>query len=205
MTIRNRKIPNRRRIARAKSRSNNLTGKILLGVGLILVGLTALMMLPRKDSLAANPSSSLPKTIPVQVNYEAPTLTLTSLDGNEHSLEEYRGQVVLVNLWATWCPPCKAEMPTLDAYYNEHLDEGFMIIAINDGDKKEDVITFVDNYGLSFQVWLDIDHKASINAFKTQSLPSSYVIDRDGVIRLLWIGEIEKDTLEKYVTPLLAQ
>jgi len=204
MTIRNRKIPNRKRKARAKSRSNNLTGKILLGVGLILVGLTALMMLPRKDSLAASPSS-LPKTIPVQVNYEAPTLTLTSLDGNEHSLADYHGQVVLVNLWATWCPPCKAEMPTLDAYYNEHLDEGFMIIAINDGDKKEDVVTFVDNYGLSFQVWLDIEHKASINAFKTQSLPSSYVIDRDGVVRLLWIGEIEKDTLEKYVTPLLAQ
>ena len=205
MTIRNRKIQNRKRMARVKSRSKNITGMILLGAGLILVGLTAMLMLPQKETVAGNLSPSLPRTIPVQVNYDAPSLTLMSLDGKEHSLEEYRGQVVLVNLWATWCPPCKAEMPTLDAYYKEHLDEGLMLIAINDGDKMEDVVTFVDNYNLSFQVWLDIEHKASINAFKTQNLPSSYVIDRDGIVRLSWVGEIEMETLEEYVTPLLAQ
>ncbi len=205
MTIRNRKIQNRKRMARVKSRSKNITGMILLGAGLILVGLTAMLMLPQKETVAGKLSPSLPRTIPVQVNYDAPSLTLMSLDGKEHSLEEYRGQVVLVNLWATWCPPCKAEMPTLDAYYKEHLDEGLMLIAINDGDKMEDVVTFVDNYNLSFQVWLDIEHKASINAFKTQNLPSSYVIDRDGIVRLSWVGEIEMETLEEYVTPLLAQ
>jgi peroxiredoxin len=178
---------------------------ISLGLGLIFVGLTALMLLPRKYSAAASPSPSTPRTIPVAVNYEAPSLTLSSLDGNEYSLEDYRGQVVLVNLWATWCPPCKAEMPTLDAFYQEHSDEGFMLIAINDGDKEEDINTFVENYGLSFQVWVDTEHKASIHAFKTQSLPSSFVIDREGVIRLRWVGEIEKDTMEEYVTPLLKQ
>lgn len=205
MIVRNQKRRIKKRTVRVKSKSKKLTGMIFFGLGLIFVGLTALMLLPRKNSAAANPSASIPRTIPVEVNYESPSLTLSSLDGKEHSLDDYRGQVVLVNLWATWCPPCKAEMPTLDAYYQEHSDEGFMLIAINDGDKKEDVSTFVENYGLSFQVWIDTEHKASIYAFKTQSLPSSFVIDREGVIRLRWMGEIEKVTLEEYVTPLLTQ
>lgn len=205
MTIRNQKRRHRRRTVKVKSRSKNLTGMIFLGLGLILLGLTTMMLLPRKTSAATSPSPSLPKTIPVEVNYITPALTLSSLDGKEHSLDDYRGQVVLVNLWATWCPPCKAEMPTLNAYFQEHSDEEFVLIAINDGDKEEDVITFVDDYGLDFQVWIDPEHKASINTFKTQSLPSSFVIDREGVIRLRWIGEIERDTLEEYVTPLLRQ
>lgn len=205
MTVRNQKRRNRKRALRVKSRSKNLTGMIFLGLGLILMGLTTLALLPRKTTAATSPSPSLPRTIPVEVNYKAPALTLSSLDGKEHSLSDYRGQVVLVNLWATWCPPCKAEMPTLNAYFQEHSDEGFMLIAINDGDKEEDVITFVENYGLDFQVWIDTEHKASINTFKTQSLPSSFVIDREGVIRLRWVGEIGEDTLEEYVTPLLRQ
>ena len=152
MTVRNQKRRNRKRALRVKSRSKNLTGMIFLGLGLILMGLTTLALLPRKTTAATSPSPSLPRTIPVEVNYKAPALTLSSLDGKEHSLSDYRGQVVLVNLWATWCPPCKAEMPTLNAYFQEHSDEGFMLIAINDGDKEEDVISFVENYGLDFQV-----------------------------------------------------
>lgn len=205
MKIRNRKVRNTIRSVKVKSRSKNVTGTILIGLGLILVGLTVLMLLPRNNFASASPSPSLPGTIPVEVEYDAPSLTLSSLDGKEHSLDEYRGQVVLVNLWATWCPPCKAEMPILDTYFQEHSDEGFTLIAINDGDTKEDVITFVENYGLSFPVWIDTEHKATINAFKTQSLPSSFVLDREGVIRLRWVGQIEIDILEKYVTPLLTQ
>jgi thiol-disulfide isomerase/thioredoxin len=205
MKIRNRKVRNTVRSVKVKARLKNLTGMIFIGLGLIFVGLTGLLLLPRKNLVAASLSPSVPRTIPVEVNYEAPSLTLSSLDGKEHSLEEYRGQVVLVNLWATWCPPCKAEMPILDTYFQEHSDEGFTLIAINDGDTKEDVITFVENYGLSFPVWIDTEHKATINAFKTQSLPSSFVLDREGVIRLRWVGEIELDILEEYVTPLLTQ
>lgn len=205
MTMRNQKSRNSKRTVRGKSRTKNLTGMIFLGLGFVLMGVTALMLLPQKTSAATSSSPSLPRTMPVEVNYKAPALTLSSLDGKEHSLTDYHGQVVLVNLWATWCPPCKAEMPTLNTYFREHSDEGFMLIAINDGDKEEDVIAFVENYGLDFQVWIDSEHKASINTFKTQSLPSSFVIDREGVIRLRWIGEIGKDTLEEYVTPLLRQ
>jgi len=175
---------------------------LVVGAGLILIGLAAFLTWPREPVGAAeNPASG--KTLPVSVNYAAPELTLTDLDGEERSLVDYRGQVVLVNLWATWCPPCKAEMPTLQAYYQDHASQGFVIVAISDGDPAPAVSDFVDQYGLTFPVWLDPTYIATEKAFKTLNLPSSFVIDRGGTIRLRWVGEIERAALETYVTPLI--
>jgi len=129
---------------------------------------------------------------------------LDTLHGQSASLEDYRGQVILVNLWATWCPPCRAEMPVLQAYYESHQKQGFVLIAVNAGDSAADVKTFVDQTGLTFPVWLD-PNNAALRAFRTTGLPSSFVINRDGQIRLAWSGAIERKTLEKYVTPLLNQ
>jgi len=154
---------------------------------------------------ASNPASNAALTVPVEVDYEAPALTLSNLDGEKYSLADYHGQVVLVNLWATWCPPCKAEMPTLEAYYQAHQTDGFVTIAINDGDPAEAVTTFVQEYALSFPVWLDPTYQATDHAFKTSNLPSSFVIDREGNVRLRWVGEIDRVALEKYVTPLILE
>ncbi len=117
---------------------------------------------------------------------------------------DFRDHVVLVNNWATWCPPCKAEMPTLAAYYNEHTSEGLMIIAIEAGDPMEGVSQFAQNLDLKFQVWLD-PNGASLRAFGNDNLPNSYVIDRSGTVRYVWTGEINKAMLEKYVSPLLSE
>jgi len=176
---------------------------LVLGFGLILVGMAAFMLWPRPEASASSPASGLSLTVPVAVNYEAPELTLSDLDGVEHSLESYQGTVVLVNLWATWCPPCKAEMPTLKAYFEAHQADGFTTIAINDGDPADAVDAFVDEYGLPFLVLLDPNYIATEQAFKTLNLPSSFVIDRDGQVVLRWVGEIDRVTLEKYVTPLI--
>jgi len=175
---------------------------LALGAGMILIGLAAFMAWPREPAGATeNPANG--RTLPVSVNYAAPDLTLTDLDGEQHSLVDYRGQIVLVNLWATWCPPCKAEMPTLQAFYQDHASQGFVIVAISDGDPAPEVTEFVSTYGLTFQVWLDPTYIATEKAFKTLNLPSSFVIDREGTIRLRWVGEIDRDTLEAYVTPLI--
>ena len=198
------RVPRRTKLKRSKTRRSDLSGMIVLGVGLVFVGLAALLLWPRPEVAASSPISSGPSTIPVEVNYEAPELTLTAVDGTEQSLVDYRGQVVLVNLWATWCPPCKAEMPTLEAFYKAHAVDGFVTIAISSGDPADAVEEFVDNYGLTFQVWLDPNIDSGM-AFRTQSLPSSFVIDRDGQVRLRWVGEINRDTLEKYVTPLIVE
>src|SRR5574339_79424 len=93
-----------------------------------------------------NKEESLSSVVPVSVNLAAPELTLENINGQTESLATYRGNVVLVNNWATWCPPCKAEMPTLAAYYDEHRSEGFTIIAIEAGDSLEVVGPFVQSY-----------------------------------------------------------
>jgi thiol-disulfide isomerase/thioredoxin len=138
------------------------------------------------------------------VNYPAPELALENVNGKLESLADYGDQVVLVNNWATWCPPCKAEMPTLVDYYNEHNDEGLMIIAVEAGEPKDEVMVFVKKFEMPFAVWLDPKGLAT-SAFKNGSLPSSYVIDRSGTVRLAWTGEISREMLEKYVTPLLSE
>jgi thiol-disulfide isomerase/thioredoxin len=173
---------------------------ILLGLGLALIGASAFYILrglpAQADSLTV---------IPVEVDFPAPGLTLTGIDGVIHSLMEYRGRVVLVNLWATWCEPCKKEMPTLQAFHERHFDDGFTVIAVNDGDPIADVLQFVKDFKLTFPVWLDPTYTATEQAFKTLGLPSSYVIDRSGTVRLQWVGGIDRRTLEKFVTPIIKE
>ena len=178
---------------------------LVLGTGLILLGIAAFIAWPKAEASPEVTLAGGASTVPVEVNYAAPLLTLSDLEGKEHSLVDYQGQVVLVNLWATWCPPCKAEMPTLEAYYQAHQADGFATIAINDGDPQEAVAQFVQEYGLSFTVLLDPTYQATDQAFKTRNLPSSFVIDREGNVRLRWVGEIDRVSLEKYVTPLLLE
>jgi len=172
---------------------------ILLGLGLILIT-TSIYFILRNGS----PQTDL-ATVPVKVDFPAPELTLSDLHGVSHSLVDYRGQVVLVNLWATWCPPCKEEMPTLQAFYNKHKEEGFVIIAINDGDPTADVLQFAKDYELTFPIWLDPTYIATEQAFKTLNLPTSFVIDRNGTIQLTWVGGISSRMLDKHVTPLIME
>ena len=172
---------------------------ILSGLGLILIAASAYFIL--QDVSARSEFS----TVPVKVSFSAPELTLADTQGISRSLVEYRDNVVLVNLWATWCPPCKEEMPALQSFYNRHRDQGFVVIAINDGDPTVDVLQFVKDYRLTFPVWLDPTYIATEQAFKTRNLPSSFVIDRTGTIRLQWVGGISRKMLDQYVSPLIME
>jgi peroxiredoxin len=172
-----------------------------MAAGLLLIGIAFVIVLSARSQGDAKSFSSLE---PVAVNFAAPELSLENLTGSTETLTDYRGSVVLVNNWATWCPPCKAEMPTLAAYYNGHRSEGFTIIAIEAGDPVDVVSPFVQSYNLKFPVWLD-PNGASLRAFGNGTLPSSYVIDRSGTVRYAWTGEINREMLEKYLTPLLKE
>lgn len=182
-------------------KAQKINPAILMAFGLALIGFALLFMaFPKKESKA----NSLYSVVPAPVHYIAPELSLETTDGRTESLADYRDDIVLVNNWATWCPPCKAEMPVLAAYYNEHHSEGFTLVAIEAGDSADIVSPFVQNYNLKFTVWLDPDGK-SLRAFGNGSLPNSYVIDRSGIVRYAWTGEISQPMLEKYVTPLLTE
>ncbi len=174
---------------------------IPIAAGLLLIGFAFVIMAsPKSRSKAA----SLSSVEPVAVNFAAPELSFENLARSTEALTDYRGSVVLVNNWATWCPPCKAEMPTLAAFYNEHKSEGFTLIAIEAGDPVDVVSTFVQNYNLKFPIWLD-PNGASLRAFGNSTLPSSYVIDRSGTVRYAWTGEINREMLKKYLAPLLKE
>jgi peroxiredoxin len=188
---------------RRKKNKHNNGMKFILGVGLVLIGLASILMLQgTKNSSASQPVSR--SVTPVEVNYPAPELSLQNINGHSESLTDYQDQVVLVNNWATWCPPCKAEIPTLEAYYKTHKVNGFVIVGVEAGESQKDVLKFVQEHDMTYPVWFDLKNAAT-NAFHNENLPSSYVIDRKGIVRLAWVGEISQEMLEKYVTPLLTE
>ena len=191
------------RLAGKKPPGRQVLALLLVGTGLILLGIASFLILP-KPGASAQKSDSTVYAIPVAVDFPAPDLDLLDLQKRPAALSDYAGKVVLVNNWATWCPPCKAEMPTLEAYYQDYLAQDFVIVAIEAGEPAEEVAEFVRQYGLSFPVWPDPEY-SSQTAFKNDALPSSYVIDRQGQVRLAWVGPISRELLEQYVTPLLEE
>ncbi|MBT3389622.1 MAG: TlpA family protein disulfide reductase [Chloroflexi bacterium] len=195
-------MANRRR----KSKSSNALPLIIVGTGLILLAIAGAFLRPKLTSSAADSSagSSGASSIPAAVNYPAPELILADVNGVPVALEDYRGGIVLVNNWATWCPPCRAEMPELEAFFETHRDENFTLIGISAGDTASQVEEFIAQNGITFPMWLDADG-AALRAFKNNSLPSSYVIDSTGTVRLAWTGAISLEMLEKHVTPLLSE
>ena len=183
----------------SRLKSQYLVPLVLLGLGLVLI-VASVLLLRRDETTQADLSA-----VPAQVSFPAPEVTLSDTRGETRSLADYRGQVVLVNLWATWCPPCKEEMPALQSFYEKQKGNGFTIIAINDGDPTEDVIQFEKEYRLTFPIWLDPEYYATEQAFKTINLPSSFVIDREGTVRLRWVGGVSRRTLDKYVIPIIME
>lgn len=176
-----------------------------LGMGLFIAGLFLIggavifYLLDLQQKALDTTQFILP---PAKVDFSAPKLSLTALDEASVSLTDYQGKVVLVNNWATWCPPCQTEMPELQSYYRKHINDGFVVVAIESGEDAATVAQFARTYELSFPIWLDPQGKA-LDAFKNWDLPSSYVIDRDGKVKLSWTGPVNRATLEQYVTPLL--
>jgi thiol-disulfide isomerase/thioredoxin len=185
-------------IRRAWTKPGRIIPLAMIGVGLIIIAVVSAVVLAQQ-----NPGNSF-SVVPATVNFPAPELVLNDLSGGKVSLGDYRDQIVMINNWATWCPPCKSEMPALSKYYQRHKDQGFILFGIEAGDSKEIVTRFVEDYSISFPVLLDPNNK-SLTLFHNDGLPSSYVIDHEGNVILAWNGPINLDMLEKYVTPLLGQ
>jgi cytochrome c biogenesis protein CcmG/thiol:disulfide interchange protein DsbE len=172
----------------------------LIAAGIFLLGAALIPWLTRAQDQALDAGQS--SRPPASANYAAPELTLQDLDGNPVTLADFQGQVVLVNNWATWCPPCQSEMPALETYFEEHSRDGLVIVAIESGESLEQVTSFARQYGLTFTILLD-PHATALEAFRNWNLPSTYIIDRDGTVVMSWTGEVDRTTLETYVTPLL--
>ncbi len=172
---------------------------VALALTLIAVG-ASMLLRTSQQSLASKPDASNNVGQP-QADI-APEFTLISLTGENVALSDYAGQVVMINMWATWCPPCKAEMPEINAFYEAHKQEGFVVLAVNN---QEDAITineFIQANGFTFPVLLDTQTEV-VDLYRVQGLPTSFIIDRNGFIQHTQIGEITLEELEAIVGPLL--
>lgn len=144
-----------------------------------------------------------PKIAEAQARADAaPDFELISLDNEAVSLSDYRGQVVLVNFWATWCPPCRAELPDLVGYYHDHATEGFILLGINEQESAQQATAFLNSQGLDFPVLLD-ETGSVMGSYGVSAMPSSFLIDKSGQIVQMWTGMINRQTLEEAITPLL--
>jgi thiol-disulfide isomerase/thioredoxin len=168
-----------------------------LGAGLMLLAVAGAVAIARLSQTEA-----LPSAVPVEANFAAPAIEFTSLEGGDGSLAAYRGKVVLVNLWATWCPPCLEEMPVLQAAARAYAGQGLVVLAINEGEAGETVRDYVHRHGLNLEVVLD-PHEQAMRQLRTTALPSSYLVDPEGQVRMMWFGAIDQQHLEDALARVL--
>jgi cytochrome c biogenesis protein CcmG, thiol:disulfide interchange protein DsbE len=121
---------------------------------------------------------------------------LPAVDGSQVHLSDLRGKVVLLNFWATWCPPCEAEMPDLNALHERYgVEHDFVVLGLNMQESQAVVSVFADQYGLSFPLLLDLDGAVSARGYGIRSMPTSIIVDREGRIRDRWTGQISKSSM----------
>jgi len=121
---------------------------------------------------------------------QPPGFALQDLEGRTHRLEDYRGRVVLVNFWATWCEPCRAEMPSIERLRADLGDRPFSVLAINLAEPRSRIEKFLAAMPLGFPVLLDRD-TAVAKAWRARILPATYLVDRNGRVRQVHFGELD--------------
>jgi len=141
------------------------------------IGTLVLILLGQTDNVAWGMGAR-----PPMVGSPATDFSLTDLDGRVQSLSQYRGKIVLVNFWATWCKPCTTEMPAMQAAYDKLRDKGFVVLAVNELEDVQKVIEHIRTYGHSFPVLMDHDNRVA-NQYGVYGLPVSVFIDEAGIVQ----------------------
>jgi len=152
---------------------------VLLAAGGVWIGLTAAFAGPTTGGEIRAPQSG----------FAAPDFTLFTQEGQAYSLSELRGNAVLVNFWASWCGPCRAEMPAMQRIYDQYKDKGFVVLAVNatNQDSVRNALAFAEEHQLTFPILLDPTGAVS-QMYQLRALPSSFFIRPDGVIEEVVIG-----------------
>lgn len=146
------------------------------------------------------------KMNPVMPPLAAPDFTLQDMDGESHSLSDFRGKVVMLNFWATWCPPCRREMPSMQRLYARLRDQGFEVVAVNQWEDPDLVFEFTGRLSLAptFPILFDRESRIA-EQFGVKGLPMTYLLDKEGNIRYQAIGgrEFDHPQVEALIKELL--
>ena len=180
-------------------------GGLLLGLAVGVVILSGLPDVPVQDQDVTQSGSeatqALTPVVGLAVGNLAPDFSLTNLEGSQVSLSDFRGQVVLLNFWATWCAPCRVEMPSFQTYYENYRSQEFVVVGIDFNEPEETVRQFAQELGLSFPLLLDPGGEIQ-DLFNIRGYPSSVFIRPDGTIGILHIGIMVESQLDTYLTQL---
>lgn len=162
-----------------------------------------LQQVPEFEDAQSGAASQPDNSNLLEVGDTPPDFTLRDLDGNPVSLSDFQGQPVIVNFWATWCAPCRIEMPELQAAFEKYRDDGLVILAL-DQDEPEDTVRsfFYDEMGLTFTPLLDVGGDVA-ERYRVFNFPSTFFIDPDGVITAIHRGPMAQSQIEGYLADTL--
>lgn len=132
----------------------------------------------------------------------APDFELKTVEGKSYKLSDLKGKAVMINFFATWCPPCRAEMPTIQDVYKQYESQGFIVLVVDLNEADVAIKSFRDKLGLTFPIVVDKDDKVS-RLYDIVPLPTSYFVDKKGIVQAKWTGEIRKEQLKSIVKKLL--
>jgi len=154
------------------------------------------------DPETAQPVSAPPITLgTVRIGSTAPDFTLISLSGETVSLSDYAGRPVMINFWASWCPPCRAELPLLAAAHDRYQDQGFEILGVTVNDSAYGAQDFVDRIGATWPILLDDDGLAW-TAYGGVGLPTSFFVDAAGLVQDARIGPVNEAQLSAHLASI---
>lgn len=182
------------------SRNNHLS---ILFILILCVGLS-LTPFPDGQSAAGNYSATYLGIQEYSSPQEAKEFSLKDLKNKKINIKDFRGKVVMLNFWATWCAPCRDEMPSMEKLYRQFKEKGFVIIAVASGEDIQSVNKFIKQYNLTFPALLDSDYKVTDN-YKVWALPTTYFINSKGQIIGKAQGGRDWDTKQanQYISSLL--
>ncbi len=199
----------KKRTTRAQKTKKNTSRQIafaLILVGVALFAVVAWLWLGASHTTGGGDITAIPDDLamatlsgikrsgsPVK-GQPAPNFGFRYPDGKSYTLADFRGRPVIVNFWATWCPPCRREMPGLVKAYEAHKDEGLVILEVDVGETPDRVAPFVEEYGMTMPVILD-ERQEITRLYRTDSFPTSFFIDKDGVIQVRWVGYLPEEQL----------
>lgn len=164
----------------------------LMGLGVAAVILIVAWFVADQAGLGDVGKGGINTSLLPKVGEPAPDFTAVSLDGEIVSLSDYRGEPVWINFWGAWCPPCRAEMPDIQAAYEELEPEGLVLLALSLGDPPSEAADFAAKVGVTFTVLLDPDRSLTSDAYPIYNFPTHIFVDEEGIVRKIVLSEMSK-------------